>query len=164
MVYLSWKLKYYVNNLKFLLDQVQLQVPIPLSQPRPITVFICCKFKQTVSQWRLGVWSYLTLLEMVFHQGNNTRSWARALWYVFYWKLTSFLLFIILNVSCRSESSFICLVVYHKVLSSEKSITITWGHEGHVDPGHVGSFHGGDELVDGRHLVIPEIPQQGGLE
>ena len=52
-----------------------------------------------------------------------------------------------------------------KVLNSEKNIiNITWGHEGHVDPGHVGSLHGGDELVDSGNLVIPEIPQQRGLE
>ena len=37
---------------------------------------------------KIGGLELLDFTRNDFHQGNNTRSWARALWYVFYWKLT----------------------------------------------------------------------------
>ena len=38
------------------------------------------------------------------------------------------------------------------------------GHEGHLNAGHVGPFHCCYVLVEGRHLVVSQVPQEGCLE
>ena len=38
------------------------------------------------------------------------------------------------------------------------------GYEGRVDAGHVALLDGGDELLDGRDLVVLEVAQERGFE